>query len=117
MVIFVLSGRQKRSLQGFLLDAQFLTSKPQEYRGSVDPQTVTSPGRMAAHTGQEITCDQILNSDHEMAPSPDKLTENSPTQLWKIVEKLSAFYFISSFPQIDTKNPTATTVTTVKMIP
>lgn len=59
-----------------------LTPKPQEYRGSVDPQTVTSLGGMAAHTGQEITCNQILNSDHEMAPGLDKLTENSATQLW-----------------------------------
>ncbi|UCF37934.1 MAG: gfo/Idh/MocA family oxidoreductase [Acidobacteriota bacterium] len=33
---------------------------------------VTSMGRMAAHTGQEITLDQILNSDHEFAPDVDK---------------------------------------------
>ncbi|NQT04283.1 MAG: Gfo/Idh/MocA family oxidoreductase [Planctomycetes bacterium] len=42
---------------------------------------VTSLGRMAAHTGQEITYEEILNSDHEMAPGLDKLTMNSPAPL------------------------------------
>jgi predicted dehydrogenase len=42
-------------------------------RGSL----VTSLGRMAAHTGQEITYEQILNSEHEMAPDLDKLTMDS----------------------------------------
>jgi hypothetical protein len=35
-------------------------------------------GRMACHTGQEITYDQILQSDHEFAPTIDKLTMDSP---------------------------------------
>ncbi len=39
---------------------------------------VTSMGRMAAHTGQIITYDQILNGDHEFAPDVDKLTLDSP---------------------------------------
>jgi hypothetical protein len=38
-------------------------------------------GRMAAHTGQEITFDQMLNSDHEFAPGIDKLTADSPAPL------------------------------------
>ncbi len=42
---------------------------------------VTSMGRMAAHTGQEITYEQILNSEHEMAPGLDKLTKDSPAPL------------------------------------
>ena len=42
---------------------------------------VTSLGRMAAHTGQETTYEQILNSDHEMAPGLDKLTMDSPAPL------------------------------------
>ncbi|HLB74189.1 MAG TPA: Gfo/Idh/MocA family oxidoreductase [Sedimentisphaerales bacterium] len=42
---------------------------------------VTSMGRMAAHTGEEITYDQILNSDHEMAPDLDKLTMDSSAPL------------------------------------
>lgn len=42
---------------------------------------VTSMGRMAAHTGQVITYDQILNGDHEFAPDVDKLTLDSPAPL------------------------------------
>jgi len=42
---------------------------------------VTSMGRMAAHTGQEITYDQMLNCPHEMAPGLDKLTMDSPAPL------------------------------------
>ncbi len=42
---------------------------------------VTSLGRMAAHTGQETTYEQILNSDHEMAPGLDKFTMDSPAPL------------------------------------
>ncbi|MFM1872438.1 MAG: hypothetical protein RL398_1860 [Planctomycetota bacterium] len=39
---------------------------------------VTSMGRMAAHTGQEITYEQILNGEHEFAPDVDKMTFDSP---------------------------------------
>ncbi|MCA9102602.1 MAG: Gfo/Idh/MocA family oxidoreductase, partial [Planctomycetales bacterium] len=42
---------------------------------------VTSMGRMAAHTGQEITLDQILNSDHEFAPEIDKVVIGGPSPL------------------------------------
>jgi len=35
-------------------------------------------GRRAAHTGQEITYDAMLNSDHEYAPGTDKFTMDSP---------------------------------------
>jgi predicted dehydrogenase len=42
---------------------------------------VTSMGRMAAHTGQVITYDQILNHDHEFAPNLDQLTLESPSPL------------------------------------
>lgn len=42
---------------------------------------VTAMGRMAAHTGQEITYDQMLNCPHEFAPNVDKLTKNSPAPL------------------------------------
>ncbi len=34
-------------------------------------------GRMAAHTGQEISYDDILNCDHEFAPTVDKLDYSS----------------------------------------
>ena len=35
-------------------------------------------GRMAAHTGQVITYDHMLNCEHEFAPTVDKLTMDSP---------------------------------------
>ncbi len=52
-----------------------------ETERGVKGSLVTSLGRMAAHTGQEITYEQILNSDHEMAPGIDKLTMNSAAPL------------------------------------
>ena len=52
-----------------------------ETERGVKASLVTSLGRMAAHTGQEITYDEILNSDHEMAPGLDKLTMDSPAPL------------------------------------
>jgi hypothetical protein len=44
----------------------------------VQASVVTSMGRMAAHTGQEITYDQMLNHPHEYAPGIDKWTNDSP---------------------------------------
>jgi predicted dehydrogenase len=52
-----------------------------EAERGITASLVTSLGRMAAHTGQEITYEEILNSDHEMAPGLDKLTMNSPAPL------------------------------------
>jgi len=42
---------------------------------------VTSMGRMAAHTGQVITFDAMLNCEHEFAPDVDKLTKGGPAPL------------------------------------
>lgn len=42
---------------------------------------VTSMGRMAAHTGQEITLEQMMSNKHEFAPGIDKLTLDSPSPL------------------------------------
>ncbi|MBM3845958.1 MAG: Gfo/Idh/MocA family oxidoreductase [Verrucomicrobia bacterium] len=44
----------------------------------VQASVVTSMGRMAAHTGQEITYDDMLNHPHELAPGIDKWTMDSP---------------------------------------
>ncbi|MHC4655606.1 MAG: Gfo/Idh/MocA family protein [Planctomycetota bacterium] len=52
-----------------------------ETESGVNTSLVTSLGRMAAHTGQETTYDQILNSNHEMAPGLDKFTMDSPAPL------------------------------------
>jgi len=64
-----------------LMDA-ILNDKPyNEVRRGAEASLVTSMGRMAAHTGQVITRDQIFNSDHEFAPGVDKLTMDSPAPL------------------------------------
>ena len=52
-----------------------------EVKRGVEASLVTSMGRMAAHTGQEIRYEDILNSTHEFAPGVDKLTSNSPAPL------------------------------------
>jgi predicted dehydrogenase len=54
------------------------TDKPyNEVKRGVTASLVTSMGRMAAHTGQLVTYEDMLNSDHEFAPNVDKLTVNS----------------------------------------
>ncbi|GAB4143225.1 MAG: Gfo/Idh/MocA family oxidoreductase [Planctomycetaceae bacterium] len=52
-----------------------------EVKRGAEASLVTSMGRMAAHTGQVITYDQMLNHDHEFAPNVDKLTLKSPSPL------------------------------------
>ena len=42
---------------------------------------VTVMGRMAAHTGQSITIDEMMECDHEFAPNVDKLTLDGPSPL------------------------------------
>jgi len=42
---------------------------------------VTSMGRMAAHTGQEMTLEQMMNCEHEFAPEIEKLTMESMSPL------------------------------------
>lgn len=49
-----------------------------EVERGVIVSTVCSMGRMAAHTGQEITYEEMLNCEHEMAPGVDKITADSP---------------------------------------
>ena len=52
-----------------------------EVERGVKASLVSSMGRMAAHTAQEITYDQMLNCPHEFAPDVDKLTMDSPPPL------------------------------------
>ncbi len=52
-----------------------------EARRGVEASLVTSMGRMAAHTGREITFEQMRDCEHEMAPGVDKLTMDSPAPL------------------------------------
>lgn len=49
-----------------------------EVKRGVEASLVTCMGRMAAHTGQEITYEDMLNCEHEFAPDVDKLTKESP---------------------------------------
>jgi len=59
-----------------------VTNQPyNEVKRGAEASLVTSMGRMAAHTGQIITYDQILNSKHEFAPGVDKLTMDGPAPL------------------------------------
>jgi predicted dehydrogenase len=64
------------------LVAAIRTDKPyNEVKRGVETSLVTSMGRMAAHTGQEVTFEDMLNCEHEMAPGLDKLTKDSPAPL------------------------------------
>ena len=64
-----------------LVDA-IRNNKPyNEAKRGVEASLVSSMGRMAAHTGQEITFEDMLNCPHEFAPGVDKLTMNSPAPL------------------------------------
>ena len=49
-------------------------------RGAI-ASLVTSMGRMAAHTGQIITYEDMLHCEHEFAPGIDKITLDSPAPL------------------------------------
>ena len=64
-----------------LVDAIRSDTPYNETASGVNTSLVTSMGRMAAHTGQEITYEGILNCDHEMAPGLDKMTMDSPAPL------------------------------------
>jgi predicted dehydrogenase len=64
-----------------LLDA-IRNDKPyNEVKAGVHASLVSSLGRKAAHTGQEITLEDMLNSEHEYAPGVDKWTMDSPAPL------------------------------------
>ena len=52
-----------------------------EVRRGAEASLVASMGRMAAHTGQLITREQILGLEHEFAPTVDQLAMDSPSPL------------------------------------
>lgn len=61
-----------------LVDA-IINDKPyNEVPRGVEASLVTSMGRMAAHTGMEITYDQMLDCEHEFAPMVAEMTEDGP---------------------------------------
>lgn len=61
-----------------LIEAIRKDTKYNEARRGAEASLVTSMGRMAAHTGQVVTYDEILKSDHEFAPDVDKLINDGP---------------------------------------
>jgi predicted dehydrogenase len=66
-----------------LVDAIRQDKPYNETRRGAIASLVTSMGRMAAHTGQVITYEDMLNQEHEFAPQVDQLTLNSPAPLQK----------------------------------
>ena len=66
-----------------LIDAIRNDTPYNEVDRGVKSSLVTSMGRMAAHTGQEVSYDQFLNCEHEFAPNLDKLTMKSKAPLQK----------------------------------
>jgi hypothetical protein len=64
-----------------LIDA-IRNDKPyNEVKRGVEASLITAMGRMASHTGQIITRDQMLECEHEFAPDVDKLTLDGPSPL------------------------------------
>jgi len=57
-----------------LIDAIREDKPYNEARRGAEASLVTSMGRMAVHTGQLVTWDDILGHTHEFAPTVDKLT-------------------------------------------
>ena len=64
-----------------LMDA-IRNNKPyNEVKRGAEASLVTSMGRMACHTGQLVTRDEMLACEHEFAPDVDKLTIDGPAPL------------------------------------
>ena len=64
-----------------LIDAIRNNKEHNEVERGVAASVTTSMGRMAAHTGQIITYDQMLNSEHVMAPNVKDLVLNGESPL------------------------------------
>ncbi|HEV8544394.1 MAG TPA: twin-arginine translocation signal domain-containing protein [Verrucomicrobiae bacterium] len=64
-----------------LLDAIRNNKPHNEVKRGVEASIVSNMGRMATHTGQEITFDEALNHEHEYSPNTDKITADGPSPL------------------------------------
>ena len=64
-----------------LLEAIRQDKSYNEVKRGAEASLVTAMGRMACHTGQIITYDQMLKHEHEFAPDVDKLTLDGPAPL------------------------------------
>jgi predicted dehydrogenase len=61
-----------------LLDAIRRNQPYNEVKRGAEASLITAMGRMAAHTGQIVTRDQMLNHEHELAPEVDRLAFDVP---------------------------------------
>lgn len=52
-----------------------------EAKRGAEASLVTAMARMAVHTGQVVTFDEMLHCEHEFAPDLDKLTADSPAPI------------------------------------
>ncbi len=64
-----------------LIDAIRQDKPYNEAQRGAEASLVSSMGRMAGHTGQVVTYEEILGHDHELAPDVDKLAMDSPAPL------------------------------------
>ena len=64
-----------------LVDAIRADEPFNELKRGVEASLVSSLGRKAAHTGKEITLEEMLNAEEEYAPGADKFTMDSPAPL------------------------------------
>lgn len=64
-----------------LVDAMRAGRKFNEAKRGVEASLVCNMGRMAAHTGRDVTFEEMLNCEHEFAPDVDKLTIGGPAPL------------------------------------
>ena len=65
----------------YLMDAIKNDKPHNEVERGVKASVVTSMGRMAAHVGNEVTYDQMLNCSHDFAPGVENLTIDSESPL------------------------------------
>ena len=83
----LLSSRLEASLQALsskmndLIEAIRQDKPYNEAENGTTASLVAAMRRMAAHTGQVVTYDEMLNHKHEFAPDIDKLTLDSPSPL------------------------------------
>jgi len=64
-----------------LVDAIHNDKPFNEAKRGIEASMVCNMGRMAAHTGREVTFDEMMNCEHEFAPGVADLTLESPAPL------------------------------------
>jgi predicted dehydrogenase len=73
------NGNDPYQTEWDLLIAAIRNNTPyNEAKRGVEASVTTCMGRMAAHTGRQITFEDMLNCNHEMAPNVETLTKDSP---------------------------------------